>query len=94
MSITYLEPVQEADVRPAGMAPRLASLEGITLGLLSNGKANAARLLAMIAEELGQQFAIKAVVEDSKMAAGSNADAALLDDLATRTDAVITGNGD
>ena len=94
MTIRFLDPVQPAEVVAARMAPRLAGLAGATIGLLSNGKANASRLLAMIGEELTAAYGIKAVVEDGKLSASSNCPVAILDGLLGRCDAVVTGNGD
>ena len=94
MTIRYLNPIQEADVAPATMAPRLESLEGISLGLLSNGKTNAGKLLRMIAEELGNAFPLKGVVDRAKGSAGNNCPPDLLEDLLEQSDAVITGLGD
>ena len=94
MTIRYLNPVQEADVVPASMAPRLKSLEGANLGLLANGKANAANLLAMIGDELTARFKLGRIVAEHKGSAANNCSPDLLDDLMRRCDAVITGNGD
>jgi len=63
MSIVVLDPTQE----PAGsatqhaMAPRLSTLTGKTLGLWSNQKLNATKLLDMISAELQTQFSFKVV---------------------------------
>jgi len=94
MTIRYLNPVQEADVVPASMAPRLSSLEGVNLGLLSNGKAKATDLLAMIGKELNATFKLGRIVMEHKGSAANNCSPELLDDLLRRCDAVITGNGD
>jgi len=94
MTIRFLNPVQSAEVVAARMAPRLDSLAGKTIGLLSNGKANASRLLAMIGEELSTDYGVKGVIEDAKLSASNNCAAATLDGLFGRCDAVITGNGD
>jgi hypothetical protein len=94
MSIRYLVPTQEADTVPAGLAPRLASLNGITLGILSNGKSNATLLLEMVGEEMVADYGVAAVVIELKQSAVSNCPAALLDRLASQADAVITAIGD
>lgn len=94
MTIRYLVPTQEADAAPAGMAPRLRDLNGITLGILSNGKSNATRLLELVCEEMEAHYEIAAVVQEVKMAAGSNCPSVVLDKLAAQADAVITAIGD
>lgn len=94
MAIRYLNPVQEPEVVPATIAPRLKSLDGMKLGLLANGKANSVALLAMIGEELGATFKLGGVVAEHKGSAANNCAPELLDDLLQRCDAVVTGNGD
>ena len=94
MSIRYLVPTQEADNIPAGLASRLKSLNGITLGALSNGKANATRLLELVCEEMKARYGVADVVTEVKLAAVSNCPGTLLDHLAARSDAVITAIGD
>ena len=94
MGVKYLNPVQEADIAPARLAPRLKSINGMTLGLLSNGKINAEKLLIMIAEELAKTGGPIAVVEKSKSNAGRNCPPELIDELVETCDAVITGLGD
>ena len=94
MTIRYLNPVQEPEIASANLAPRLGSLEGIRLGLLSNGKTNAAKLLDMIADELQTETRLGSVIARGKINAGSNCPPDIFDDLAEQCDAVITGLGD
>jgi hypothetical protein len=47
-------------------APRLGSLDGVTLGLLANGKANGEAILDCVAAALGQRHRIAGVVRASK----------------------------
>ncbi len=94
MTIRFLDPVQPAEVVAARLAPRLSHMAGASIGLLSNGKANASRLLALIGEELTAAYGIGQVLEDSKLSASSNCPVAILDGLLGRCDAVVTGNGD
>jgi len=94
MTIRYLNPVQEAEIVPARLAPRLTSMEGITLGLLSNGKTNADKLLEMIAGELGAVARLNGVVSKRKGSAGNNCPPDLLEDMLEKCDAVVTGLGD
>ena len=94
MTIRYLNPVQEAAVKPASLAPRLPSLEGCRLGLLSNGKENADALLQMVAQEIKTNFSVKNVVSVTKFGAGINCPPKFMEDLLSRCDAVITAVGD
>lgn len=94
MTIQFLNPVQEAEANPATLAPRLSSLDGATLGFLTNGKENAERLLDYVAEELNAKFTLKGLVKVDKVHAGINSSPKMLDDLVGQVDAVITAIGD
>ena len=94
MTIRYLNPVQKPEIAPADLAPRLPSLEGMNIGLLSNGKTNAAKLLDMIARELSFETRLGDVVSKRKLNAGSNCPPDLRDELLAQSDAIITGLGD
>ena len=75
-------------------ARRLASLDGVVLGLLSNGKANSERLLDLIAADLSNRYTLKDVVRVTKSHCSlppSDADVELL---ANETLAVLTAIGD
>jgi hypothetical protein len=48
------------------LAPRLARLEGTTIGLLANGKANSDRLLDLVARELSSRARLVDVVRVTK----------------------------
>jgi hypothetical protein len=63
MTITVLDPVQEPLAGEVGdpIAPRLATLNGKTLGLWSNEKLNAAKLLELIRAELEPRFSFQVV---------------------------------
>ncbi len=94
MTIQFLDPEQPADVESITVSPRLETLAGKTIALMGNNKTNAAKLLKFIAEELDQEFGLKAAVVASKAFAGSNSPPELLQDLAAKSDALITGLGD
>ena len=94
MKIKYLYPVQDADVIKASMAPRLDTLDGVTLGLLPNAKANSYRLHEMIAEEIGRTFKLTGVKTIHKGHPSKNCDPEPMDALLQEADAVITGLGD
>ena len=52
----FLNPVQESVEMNTARPPRPGSLDGKRLGLFSNGKLNADRILHMIADELAKDF--------------------------------------
>jgi hypothetical protein len=75
-------------------APRLPSLDGVTIGLLANGKSNGMALLDRLVERLGTRHRIGEVVRVAKTNASapvSESDARML---AGRCRAVITAIGD
>lgn len=94
MNIIFLDPSQAADTVPSGMAPRLKSLAGARIGLLSNGKSNSVRLLAMIGKELQSQYGAGELISATKGNASSNCPPSLVTELSAQVDAVITANGD
>ena len=94
MTIRFLNPVQHAEIKPASLAPRLSSLDGITLGLLSNGKENADELLRLVADELKAEYFLKDVVSVKKIGAGVNCSPKVIEELVSGCDAVITATGD
>ena len=88
---TLRSPGAEAAV---ARAPRKQSLDGLTIGLLANGKSNGMALLDRIVERLRERHQIGDVVRVAK----SNASAPVTDDdalvIAGRCAAVITAIGD
>jgi len=94
MTIQFLNPEQPPDVQSISLAPRLGKLEGKSIALMANNKTNAAKLLRFIAEELDKEHRLKTAVIADKPFAGSNCPPGLLQDLAGKTDAMITGLGD
>jgi hypothetical protein len=90
--ITVLSPMGINRVAARSMAPRLASLEGVTLGILNNSKPNSLLLQERVAELLGQHHAVAKIVTKQKSSAAVGADD--LDAYAQEVGAVITAIGD
>ena len=61
-----LDPRDENDHGPALLAPRAPTLNGKTLGLLSNNKPHSEELLRMIAAIMKELYDIKDTVEYNK----------------------------
>ena len=55
-SIHALDPRDAAEPSPAALALRPASLDGKTLGLLSNNKPHSEDLLRMVADIIGERY--------------------------------------
>ena len=88
-SFYTLDPRDTADTSPAARAIRPASLDGKTLGLLSNNKPHSEDLLRMVAAIVGQRYSLAGVVEYNKGGHQWPADPSALEDLARRCDVMI-----
>ena len=77
-----------------GIAPRLSSLNGMVIGLLSNNKPNSELLLRDVADMLKRQYAVKDVVEANKGSHRIPAPTEMIADLAERCDVVITATAE
>ena len=90
--ITVLSPVAINQTKAQAPAPRLPSLDRITLGILNNSKPNSLTLQELVAERLGQRHGLAAVVTKQKPSAAVGAEG--LDAYAQEVGAVITAIGD
>jgi len=75
-------------------APRQAAVEGLTIGLLTNGKANAENLLAETARWFVDRHHCEALPIESKDDSSRTADPEMLHSIAERSDFLITAAGD
>ena len=96
MKKTYeiLNPVELRSGRLQSLAPGLDTLSGKTVGILSNQKINADLVLERLATELGKRFELGTVLKHVKTIQSQEAPAQILNDLAERSDFVISGVGD
>jgi hypothetical protein len=93
MSLQVLDPTNET-VPPLGRrAPRLASLAGKTVGIISNGKEGTAGFFNSLDRLLRDQFGVAEVVRRTKTNYSAPADPDIVDEL-RRWQAVVTGIGD
>jgi hypothetical protein len=90
-----LDPTGVSDrARAATLAPRVLDLSGIRVGLLDNAKANAARVLETLAEQLRVQHHIGEVSTYTKSYFGTPVEEDRAQEIAQSCDAVIAGVGD
>ena len=75
-------------------APRPAGLEGLTVGLLSNRKANADNLLAETARWFVDRHDCEALPVERKDDSSRTAEPEMLRSIAERSDFLITAAGD
>ena len=88
------DPRGAVTVEPLALAPRLAALDGIRLGVLDNTKWNASKLLRQVVACLEADLTFAAVHAYAKSSFSRPAPAELLDRIAAETDAVVTASGD
>jgi hypothetical protein len=89
-----LSPIDSRDEQERVLAPRLSDLNGKVLGLLDNRKGNADHLLMRFGELLGEQYALKDIMFETKPIFSRPAPDDLLDKFASRCDVVLTAIGD
>lgn len=88
------DPRGTVSVEPLPLAPRLAALDGIRLGVLDNTKWNASKLLRQVVAALETDLRFASVRTYAKSSFSRLAPADLIDRIAAESDAVITAIGD
>ena len=94
MTITLVDPGRATSPTTRAMAPRLAHLAGLDIGLLSNGKANAEALLRETAAIFGAELDCRVSRFVDKRDASRPALPAHHRQLAEAADFLITAVGD
>ena len=94
MRVRLVPPTGWGNTVAAELALRRTSLDGITLGLLANGKANGAELLDLIAAELGSRHAIDRTLRATKAHPSLPMSDEVLAMFAEHAHAVLTAVGD
>ena len=89
-----VDPTVAAPKRESRRAPALASLDGLTIGLLTNGKLKADVLLTETAALLQGRFGGNVLPMVAKASAGAPAPADTLKKLSLECDYLITASGD
>jgi len=77
-----------------GAAKRLDTVDGITLGLLSNGKANSVELLDRVADELAAHLGIGRIIRHTKPHPSLPASDEVMTMFAEQAHAVLIAVGD
>jgi len=93
MPIEVLDPTNESEPEAVTLAPRLASLAGETVGLLSNGKAGTAGLFDHVEDLLRREHGVARVVRRTKANYSAPAEVELMDEAASWA-ALFAGTGD
>lgn len=93
MAMTVYDPGFEADDRVVELPERPRSLEGATVGIISNGKANTRPYFDHLERLLRTEWGVAEVVRRTKSNYSAPAEASLLDEAATWA-ALFAGVGD
>ncbi len=94
MALELFDPTGEPTPTGYIAAPRLASLDGLRIGLFSNGKVNADKLLRYTAEIFERQADCQVVIDSGKRNASRIAEPQVLERIANDVDFLITAVGD
>jgi hypothetical protein len=89
-----LPPIDPRDEETRTLAPRLPDLNGKVLGLLDNRKGNADHLLMRFGELLGEKYALKDIIFETKPIFSRPAPEDMLERFAENCDVVLTAIGD
>ena len=92
--ITVYTPVGKVVKRTFDPAARVASLDGLVLGLLDNNKWNAQHLLRQLEVDLRARYDVKDVVYLRKPYFSRPAFPEMIEELATGADVVVTALAD
>ncbi len=93
MSLEILDPTHEADPRDFTPAARLPSLEGVTVGFLSNGKKGTRLFFDALAAQLLETHGVAEVVRVTKANFSAPAEPEVFEQ-AKQWDALVAGVGD
>jgi hypothetical protein len=93
MTIQVLDPTNEAKAAGALAAPRPSSLQGKTVGFISNGKEGTKGYFAHLERMLREELGVADIVWRTKSNYSAPADAYIVDEI-KRWHAVVAGVGD
>jgi hypothetical protein len=93
MTFRVLDPTSEKAAPPGRLAPRLDTLKGKTVGIISNGKVGTKGFFAHLDRLLREEHGVAKVVARTKSNYSAPADKHIADEIG-QWDAVISGIGD
>jgi hypothetical protein len=93
MTFRVLDPTAEKTAPPGRLAPRLDTLEGKTIGFISNGKEGTKGFFVHLEKLLREQHGVAVVASRTKSNYSAPADRHIVDEIG-RWHAVISGIGD
>ncbi len=93
MTLEILDPTHEGESPDFAPASRLQSLEGTTIGVISNGKKSTKPFFDALERELIEKYGVATVVRRTKSNYSAPADAEIMDE-AKQWHALVAGVGD
>ncbi|MCA8928385.1 MAG: hypothetical protein KDC18_09960 [Alphaproteobacteria bacterium] len=94
MSFTVLDPTHETTPAGFSLAPRPASLAGMTVGFISNGKEGTKGYFHHLEAMLREEFGVARIVTTVKSSYSAPADAHIVEQAGRDWQAAVTGIGD
>lgn len=92
--LEVLDPTIDSPSSEFSHANRLETLDGLTFGLLSNGKKNSEQLLQYVHEALAEKYDLPSPISDNKGNASRPCPPELLTKMSDECDVIITASGD
>ena len=93
MTFQVLDPSSESNAALGNPAPRLTSLQGKTIGFISNGKEGTKGFFSHLDQMLREELGVAEIVVRTKSNYSAPADAHIADEI-PQWDAVVAGLGD
>ncbi len=93
MTLEFIDPTHEGEGAAFSAAPRLSSLRGARVGIVSNGKKGTVRFFDAMERELKDGYGVAEVVRLTKGNYSAPMEDAVLGE-ASELDAIIAGVGD
>jgi hypothetical protein len=92
-TIKFLDPRATVNPKDRPLVLGIETLEGKTVGIIDNGQANSTTMFQELARLIQEKFHAKEVVFKTKPTHMQGAPKAMMEEVLSRCDAVITGLG-
>ncbi len=92
-TIKFLDPRVTINPKDRPLVPALDTLENKVIGIIDNGQANSTTMFQELAKLIQEKFQTKEVLFKTKPTHMQGAPKAMMDEILSRCDAVITGLG-
>ncbi len=92
-TLKMLDPRASVNPEERSVVPGLATLEGKVIGIIDNGQSNSTAMFQELAALLQKKFRPREVIFKTKPTHMQGAPEAMMEEMVSRCDAVITGLG-